>query len=212
MQLFFFFRSLILVFFSSLKLGSLIELMCEKNVINAKLMAGSNLISALNAQRAPHGGGWGWWRRDITKTVQWEKKSSCRRCHLNMTAASRLLTEVFAVLISIDDFFVFPSAWRSVTFGWFRHTQRQRARGCKWDIDSFLRMCRERRTDHRCFTVLPSVLVCFFLFLSARGTLTTAGDLRRDYRMRGSIPTLWQAGWPTVINLSRWQPRDMWDS
>lgn len=30
--------------------------MCEKNVINVKLMAGSNLISALNAQRAPHGG------------------------------------------------------------------------------------------------------------------------------------------------------------
>lgn len=30
--------------------------MREKNVINAKLMAGSNLISALNAQRAPHGG------------------------------------------------------------------------------------------------------------------------------------------------------------
>lgn len=57
MQLFF--LSLFLVFFSSLKLGSLIELMCKKNVINAKLMAGSNLISALNAQRAPHGGGGG---------------------------------------------------------------------------------------------------------------------------------------------------------
>lgn len=179
-------------------------------------MAGSNLISALNAQRAPHGGGrrglgGDWWRRDVTKTVQWKKKL-LPALPFKYDSSFSLLTGVFAVLISIDDFFVFPSAWRSVTFGWFRHTQRQRARGCKWDIDSFLRMCRERRTDHRCFTVLPSVLVCFFLFLSARGTLTTAGDLRRDYRMRGSIPTLWQAGWPTVINLSRWQPRDMWDS
>lgn len=31
--------------------------MCEKNVINVKLMAESNLILALSAQRAPHGEG-----------------------------------------------------------------------------------------------------------------------------------------------------------
>lgn len=91
-------------------------------MINAKLMAGSNLISALNAQRAPHGGrrgmgGGGGDDDGMSQRLSSVKKSSCRRCHLNMTAASRLLTGVFAVLISIDDFFVFPSAWRSVTFG-----------------------------------------------------------------------------------------------
>lgn len=92
------------------------------------------------------------------------EKCSCLCCHLNMTAAPPLLTGGFAILISIDDFFVFPSAWRSVTFGWFRHTKTKGAR-LQMRYRLFLRMRRERRTDHRCFTV-PLLRLFFFFSLS----------------------------------------------
>lgn len=194
----------------------------RKNVINAKLMAGSNLIFGTKCTTCPSwrggggiGGAWGGGDEGTSQNCPvGRKKGSCRRCHFNMTAAPRLLTGVFAILISIDDFFVFPSAWHSVTFGRFRHTQRQRARGCKWDIDSFLRMHGEHRTGRRSFTVLPSVLVFFFFFASVREehwppSVTFAGITEwEDQFQRFDKP----AGWPTVINLSGWQPRDMLDS
>lgn len=65
-----FFPSLFFCFFFNIELGLLIKLMCKKNVINVKLMAESNLILALNAQRAPCGGGW---LGAFAQTVQWKK-------------------------------------------------------------------------------------------------------------------------------------------
>lgn len=65
----------------------------------------------------------GGWRWDCPV-----ENSSCLRCHLNMTAAPPVPPGASAVLITIDDFFVFPSAWHSVTFGWFRRTKTKGAR------------------------------------------------------------------------------------
>lgn len=171
-------------------------------------MAGSNLISALNAQRAPHGGVMTTGRhkdcpveKKLLPALPFKYDSSFSASHGGFCRIDlHWWFLCFPLCLAQCDLWLIQA-----------HTKTKGAR-LQMRYRFFLRMCRERRTDHRCFTVLPSVFVCFFLLLSARGLLTTVGDLRRDYRMRGSIPTLWQASWPTVINLSRWQPRGLWDS
>lgn len=84
------------------------------------------------------------WQKEFTKTIQW-----LNSCRLVLTAVCGVLpfkydNHLSQGLYRIDLhwwFPCFPCAWHHVTFGRFRHTQRQRAHRWKWDIDSRW-MCR----------------------------------------------------------------------
>lgn len=105
-------------------------------------------------------------QKEFTKTIQW-----LNSCRLVLTAVCGVLPFKYdnrpsQGLYRIDLhwwFPCFPRAWHHVTFGRFRHTQRQRAHCWKWDIDS-LWMCRASHGSSAlwgsCYYARPSSVCC----------------------------------------------------
>lgn len=69
--------------------------------------------------------------------------------------------------------------------------------------------CAEHSMDY--FSIVEHVVTVHMSIFVGRLLTTSKCDLHKDYRMKGSIPTVWQVSWLIMINITLCRQQDMWD-